>query len=300
MDTLTLNSKIISPQADKPLTPAMIAVLWIIADAIDRKGIKAAATDALWLKIPSAKLRGENARSDNVWLRECLKRLTGMQIGGEYRGDPWGAVMVAEWHIEQKGSLVRLLIPPAAVNALRAPETFAKVEEFAAHSLTGAAKRLYASLADKKNMDQKHWTYGLDELRHILEVSDKPAYQRWNNLRFRVLDPALKEINDYGTVAVKMKTEKLGRMIAAVTFSWNWKSLDDIRDTDQKNEHHSSGRNKDRSKNDAPPLSDEEIKEQEEQERQKVIAADKAAFRAWKKENPKGDFAAYMNSQKNN
>ena len=188
----------------------MIAALWVIADEIDRRGIKNAATDALWLEIPSQKLRGSEGRSDNVWLRECLKRLTGLQLEGDYRGDPWGAVMVAEWHIEQKGSLVRLLVPPAAINALRAPETFGKVEFYAAYTLTGPAKRLYAALADKKRMQQTHWTYGLDELRRLLDVADRKAYKRWNNLRFRVLDPALKEINDYGTVRVIMHPGKAG------------------------------------------------------------------------------------------
>jgi hypothetical protein len=57
-----------------------------------------------------------------VWLRECLKRLTGLKISGEYRGDPWGAVIVAEWHIVQGGTVTRILLPPAAINAIRAPE----------------------------------------------------------------------------------------------------------------------------------------------------------------------------------
>src|SRR3954447_24563572 len=129
----------ISPVGDKPLTPAMVTALWVIGDEIDRKGIKSAAKDSIWLEIPSARLRGEGSRDDNVWLRQCLKRLAGLQIIGEWKGDPWGAVFVAEWHIVQGGALPRLLIPPAAINALRAPETFAKIEAFAAYKLEGHA-----------------------------------------------------------------------------------------------------------------------------------------------------------------
>ena len=88
MGTLTINSKILSPIGDKPLTPAMVTALWVIGDEIDRKGIKSDVKDALWLEIPSARLRGEDAREDNVWLRECLGRLMGLKINGEWKGDP--------------------------------------------------------------------------------------------------------------------------------------------------------------------------------------------------------------------
>src|SRR3954470_21793665 len=169
MESLTINSKIINPAGDRPLTPAMVTALWVIADEIDNRGIKAAAKDALWLEIPSARLRGAGGRDDNVWLRECLDRLTGLKLNGEWKGDPWGAVVVAEWHITQGGAMTRVLVPPAAINALRAPETFAKIEAFAAYKLEGHARRLYALLADKKRLTkQHHWIFGVDELRGLL------------------------------------------------------------------------------------------------------------------------------------
>jgi hypothetical protein len=31
-------------------------------------------------------------------------------------------VIVAEWHIVQGGTVTRILLPPAAINAIRAPE----------------------------------------------------------------------------------------------------------------------------------------------------------------------------------
>lgn len=256
MDSLTINSKLISPTGDRPLTPAMVTALWVIGDEIDQKGIKANVRDAVWLEIPSARLRGEGARNDNVWLRECLERLTGLKVKGDYRGDPWGAVMLAEWHIEQGGALVRLLVPPAAINSLRAPETFAKIEAFAAYKLEGHARRLYAVLADKKRMAQSHWIFGVDELRSILGVENKTAYQRWNNFRFRVLDPAIAQINDFGTVTIRMTPEKVGRAVSAVRFDWKWKSIDEARETEEENERVDLARRKPMLPRDAPPLTE--------------------------------------------
>lgn len=252
--TLTINTALISPNADKPLTPAMVTALWVIADHIDRKGIKVAVDDPLWLELPAKSLRGEGGRDDNIWLRECLDRLTGIKIAGEYRGDPWGAVILAEWRIVQGGSLVRLLVPPAAINVLRAPETFAKVEAFAAYKLDGHARRLYAALADKKRMRQSHWVFGLDELRQLFGVQNRQSYDRFNNFRQRVLAPALAQINDFGTVNVTMTPEKVGRSVAAVRFDWQWKSLDEARETGEENDRPNIARRKSEDVRDMPPL----------------------------------------------
>lgn len=254
--TLTINSRILAPQSDKPLTPAMVTALWVISDHIDRKGTKSSADDAVWIELPAVALRGDGGRDDNVWLRECLDRLTGLKISGDFRGDPWGAVILAEWRITQGGSLVRLLVPPAAVNVLRAPETFAKVEAFAAYKLDGHARRLYAALADKKRMEQKFWVFGLQELRSLLSVEKRTSYDRWNNFRQWVLDPALAQINDFGTVKVTMTPEKVGRSVAAVRFDWQWKSIDEARETDQENERPDIARRKSEPQRNAPPLTD--------------------------------------------
>ena len=93
----------------------MVAAVWEIAGALDAARLPVNLTNAHWLEIQTARLRGEGGRSDNVWLRECLDRLTGIKLAGEFRGDPWGAVVLAEWHIIDGGTVARLLIPPAGV-----------------------------------------------------------------------------------------------------------------------------------------------------------------------------------------
>ena len=292
MDNLTVSSALISPASDKPLTPAMLTALWVVGDALDDKRVPAKVTDAVWLDIPSRTFRGESGRSDNVWLRECLERLTGLKIGGDYRGDQWGAVILAEWHIEQGGSMVRVLIPPAAVHAIRSPQTFAKLEADAAYRMNSAARRLYAALADKKRMGKPYWIYTLDEVRRLLDLGD--SYPRWADLRRYALLPALTEINDFGTVTVTMTPEKTGRAVSAIRFDWKWKNLDEMRVTDEENQQPKKARHMDKKKNDAPPLTDAD---REEAERQKQIEADRAAYRAWLAKNPRGTFSQYMNTK---
>lgn len=254
MDQITVPSSLIAPNADRQLTPAMTSVLWEIAALLDEKRIVPTEGVALWVTAPTKRLRGEGARTDNHWLRQCLDRLTGVRISGEYRGDPWGAVLVAEWHIEQGGSMVRLLIPPAGVQALRTPETFAKIETEAAHRLRGPARRLYAVLADKKRLGRPNWTFSLEELRVLLAVEDRPSYARWQSFKRWVLGPSVEAINEFGTVEVKMVPVKEGRSVSAVRFHWQWKKQDEVRETVEENARHSHARRKKQVADDAPPM----------------------------------------------
>ena len=258
MNQITVPSALIAPVSDRRLTPAMTSVLWEIAAGLDERRIAPSVTEPVWLRLPAKRLRGEGARSDNHWLRECLDRLTGIKISGEYRGDPWGAVIVAEWHLEEGGSMVRFLIPPTAVYALRSPETFAKIETEAAHRLKGPARRLYAVLADKKRLGRPNWTFSLEELRVLLAVNDRPSYDRWQSLKRWVLAPAVEAINDFGTVDVSMTPVKEGRSVCGVRFSWHWKSVDLMRETTEENSRHSKARRKSQAVDDAPPMIEDE------------------------------------------
>ena len=104
------------------------------------------------------------------------------------------------------------------------PGNFVKIETTAAHRLPPHARRLYALLADRKRQREPYGQWSLDNLRGLLGIGDKRAYDRWNNLRQRILDPALEAINDFGTVRVKMMPVKSGRSVAAVRFDCNGKT----------------------------------------------------------------------------
>lgn len=232
----------------------MVAAVWEIAAAVDAAKIPAASGDAVWLSMPSATLRGEGARTDNVWLRECLERLTGVKLSGEQHGDPWGAVLLAEWRLTEGGAVARLLIPPAGIAALRAPANFARLEADAVHRLPGHARRLYAVLADKRRLRRAWWSFSLDELRALLGVDGRGSYARFNTFRQRVLDPALAAINDFGTVSVTMTPERIGRAVAAVRFDWRWRDPHEASEAVAQNERHSAARRRAQGASDAPPI----------------------------------------------
>ena len=237
MRDLIIPSRAIALRGSRELTPAMLAVVWEIASEIaeqrhtleiDEKGV--------WLEMASARLRGDGARSDNVWLRECLDRLTGLRMTSEYRGEPWGGVILSQWHLAENGSLAHLLITPAGIEVLHAPETFARLEAQTAHRLSGHARQLYAILADKKRLDRPWWIFQLEELRSLMGVDQRESYAVWQQFKRWVLRPAIDEINEYSTVHVEMEGLRRGRSIVAVRLSWHWKDPFAAAETVAKNE----------------------------------------------------------------
>lgn len=249
-----MSSAAVALRAEKPLTPAMLSALWEIAAVLDEERTPANVPNAVWLTIPTARLRGPEARQDNVWLRECLERMTGLKLSGQYRGDEWIAVLLAEAHFIEGGSKVRLLVPPAGVHALRSPGNFVKIETTAAHRLPPHARRLYALLADRKRQREPFAQWSVETLRGLLGVDDKRSYDVWAQLAKRVLYPAVDAINDFGTVTLKMTPIKSGRSVAAVRFDWHWKDPHEATETVAENERHSSARRRKQDDDDAPPM----------------------------------------------
>lgn len=292
MDSLVVSSSILIPSASNAeITPAMLAVIWGIAHELDQKRVPATVENSVWLEIPSKRLRNPDGRNDNHHLKKVYERLMTIKLEGDYRGTEWGAVLLAQWELTQGGSISRLLVPPAAIQAIRAPDTYFRIEMAAAYQLKGHARRLYAALGDKKRMKQTWWEYDLAELQNeVFDLGGK--YAKWYDFSRYVLTPALEEVNEYGTVKVTMKVTKKGKSVDKVRFDWAWKTLDDARVTDEENERHKSARHK-ISDGSAPPLTDAEA------ERQAQITADREAWKAWEAENG-GTYGQYLDWKKAN
>ncbi len=235
---MTVSSALIAPQADRPLTPAMVRVVWQIAAELDRARVPVAIDQAVWVQLATAEVRGDSGRDDNGWLRQALRRLSGVTLSGETRAGKWGAVLVAQWEIVSGGSVLRVLVPPAAVAAMRAPETFAKLDSDVVYKLPPHGQRLYAIVADRLRQARPYAEFTLDELRAAMGVDGKESYKVWSQLRKWVLDPAVAALNDAGAVHVSYSVTKLGRAVNGVTLRWRWRDpVDAAAAADQTDRH---------------------------------------------------------------
>lgn len=255
---ITVASPLLTEVGAVTLTPAQRAAVWEIAAVLDERRVPAppdpTTGEAVWIEVAAARLRGAWGRDDNVWLRELLRRLEGVRFGGKAGADTWGGVLLAQWKITDGGRVVRLLLPPAGLAALRAPETFAKIDAEAAHRLPPHARTLYGLLADKQRQRVKRWPVELAELKALLGVAGR--YDgRFNDFRRWVLEPGVKSINDFGVIRLSYEVERMGRRVDSVVFTWEAKALDEAAETARENVRHSKARGKQTPEApDAPPL----------------------------------------------
>jgi hypothetical protein len=277
MTTITISSTMLIPSAKSMrLKPSQVAIIWEIANAADSlrcmQRYKAGERfeNGVWVEIPAKNLRPEDGRQDNHHTKKMLKELMGLTLEGEHKGEPWGAVLVAEYEFTQGGGLARIHVTRAGVQAICAPQTFAKIETEAKFRMKGSAKLLYAALADKKRQTKKPYAeIDLDEVRRICNVVER--YPKWADFNRYVLKPTVQEINEFGTVSLTIKPLKKVRSVVKIRFDWEWKDLRQAVETDRENQRPKAERGKVQVANDAPPLTDEaKDKALEEQRRREA------------------------------
>jgi hypothetical protein len=254
--TLLVPSRLLTSEPSEKLTGAERAVAMEIAGLLDDLRQQPQVDDVVWLEVPTGRLRGPG-RDDNQHLHRCLSRLARVQWRGQ---DPDGtryvAQLIAQADIAPSGDTVRLLLPPRAVRFLRSPGNFAILDRAAVYSLKGHARTLYGLLKDRFNRPDKlskhEAMWSLDELRGLLGLVGK--YERFNLFRMRVLDPAVKAINETGALAVTMEPVKWGRSVSSVCFTLRPKEPDEQEATKRQVQRHSKAKGKTQESADAPPL----------------------------------------------
>lgn len=88
---------------------------------------------------------------------------------------------------------------------------------------SAATWKLYENLARWRVAGR--WAVDLDELRGLLGVAGK--YPRWDNLKNRLLDSALGEINEHSDIEADYTPQRRGRSITALVFSVRIKKRED-------------------------------------------------------------------------
>lgn len=62
------------------------------------------------------------------------------------------------------------------------------------------------------------YTVSVDEFRELLELG--PSYERYSNLKSKVIDPAIKELREKSGLDISLKTERKGRAINRLIFQF--------------------------------------------------------------------------------
>lgn len=131
---------------------------------------------------------------------------------------------VSKWYLDTSASVRSVKIqldPDMKPYLLRLKSNYTKYEYAYTLRMTHkATPRLYELLKsyhyDKLKPYDK--SFDVDELRAILDATDKDSYKQFRYFRYVVLEPAIKEINEQTDISVSLTTRKQGRTVVEVTF----------------------------------------------------------------------------------
>src|SRR5712691_5066387 len=164
---------------------------------------------------------------NTAWIWESATRLAKTTVSwhyteGDTRYDGIAALFSAQISRgARKTGLLQFNFPPLLVPILKDPRRFARLRTHFLIELSGKyAVTLYELLESAVNKDVPQLKASVEDLRRWLRV---PAGKllRWQDFRRKVLEPAIKQINDNPTGAgfqVRIKLLKEGRAIHWVVF----------------------------------------------------------------------------------
>ena len=139
------------------------------------------------------------------WIWESKRRLARTTVEWETLGDD--RMEVEEWGVstlifatlsapQRRSGRLNFGFPPNLIPIIKQPRRFARLRLHFLMSLSGKyAVTLYEILEGFVNRRDRTMRVSIEELRRWLKVPDG-TYQTWKNFRLRVLDPAIKQIND--------------------------------------------------------------------------------------------------------
>lgn len=177
------------------------------------------------------------------WLWESAKRLAKTTIEWEYTlGDDRVQGIASLFHAEvhkaaRSTGKLRFGFPPLLIPILKEPSRFARLRVHFLLQLSGKyAVTLYEILEGYVNRRDGQCRVSIDDLRTWLKVP-KNAYPEWKDFKKRVLDPAIKQINDDPLGAgfsVEYEPVRKGRFYNEIIFHLTKTKKRMILDNDQK------------------------------------------------------------------
>lgn len=159
--------------------------------------------------------------NDHQLLREALEALVDVKIkwnvldrDGE---EEWGVSAFLSQAVT-KGGLCRYAYPPELRRKLFNPEIYARINLSVQERFGSSyALALYENCVRFRKVGTTGWI-DLDQWRDLLGV-EEGQYEQFKYLNRDVLKPAVKEVNGFSDIRVKMETKRERRRIVALKFS---------------------------------------------------------------------------------
>ncbi len=153
-------------------------------------------------------------------VKECLKRLVGTVVEYNYldkdKSKVWGCFGLLSYS-EMKKGVCTYSYAPKLREMLDDQLMYAKISLLISMRFSSKyALILYEIACDYRGLGKIPWM-DLEHFRGLMGI-EEGEYKRFNNLKSRVINPALKEINTKSDLLLKLEVKKEGKSISKIQF----------------------------------------------------------------------------------
>lgn len=198
---LVVPSALIQASGLSPLTFSELRLFWRIVGMLakDEEPNEASSSDRMTLRVLAADLMEPGDKRTRLVDRlDALATVTfKVNLDGRDGHELWRMTLRLVTEFELCDEWVEVEIGRKMYRAIRERATFARIKEAALSSMRGSkySAILYALIRDKMNQRESIWRMEIAYFRQVMQVKEG-TYDRFGSLRIKIIDPAVKEIND--------------------------------------------------------------------------------------------------------
>ncbi len=260
MSFLILPSALIHASGLAALTFSELRLFWRIVGMLSKEDAPDEdATDRVTLRIQAAELM-EPSDGDRSRLIDRLDNLSDVKfkvnLDGRDGHELWRMSLRLVTEYDVRNEWVEIDIGRRMYQAIRERATFARIREAALFSMRGSKYSgiLYTLIRDKMNQREKRWEVEISYFRQVMQIKEG-SYDRFNDFKVNVIDPAIKEINDNSEFNLSWsKARTWKNEVRALAFEWSLKEKAAAKATAKELGRSKVARGKKQGSADAPPL----------------------------------------------
>ena len=260
MSFLVLPSALIQASGFATLTLNELRLFWRIVGMLSTdEAPDEDATDRVTLRILVSDLMeaGDKSRALLVDRLDALSDVKfKVNLDGRDGHELWRMSLRLVSEYELRNEWVEIDIGKRMYQAIRERTTFTRIREAALFSMRGSkySSILYTLIRDKMNQRESRWEIEVPYFRQIMQLKEG-SYKLFDAMRVRVIDPAVKEINDVSEFNLSWsKARTWKNQVRALAFEWSLKEKAAAKATAKELGRSKVARGKKQSSADAPPL----------------------------------------------
>jgi len=155
--------------------------------------------------------------TENVKLKNSLEKLAGIQVKTVHENGDWGVFNLISY-AGKKDDLLEIELPKPIREALIKNDYYTTLDLMTLKLLEGKYAIILYELA-MRYKEIKIPELSIEEFKEITGITETKSYVKFSKIKIKVIEPAIKEINQKTDIQMNYETIKTGRKVSSIKFS---------------------------------------------------------------------------------